>query len=189
MKKFILSVLAAGLSVGVVVAGPGGKGQGGNSHPSNGSHTSSPSNGSHMGSWGFPSSGYKGSKFSNYHQNYGKSFSHGFYYPGKFHDHWSFKCWWPKYGCYCYWCPSTSCYYYWCEPANCYYPISYASYAAPTQVQVQVTTPVTVATAAPVAPPAPAPVPVPPAVQTQAQSQTQTQGPGAPPAGYPPLPQ
>jgi hypothetical protein len=171
MKKFILSVLAAGLSVGVVVAGPSGKGQGGNGHPSNGSH---------MGSWGFPSK-------SNYHLNYGKSFSHGFYYPGKFHDHWSFKCWWPKYGCYTYWCPSTSCYYYWSEPANCYYPVSYASYAAPTQVQVQVTTPVTVATAAPVAPPAPAPVAVPPAVQTQTQSQTQ--GLGAPPAGYPPLPQ
>jgi hypothetical protein len=177
VKKFILSVVAAGLSVGVVVAGPSGKGQGGNSHPSGGSHMGN--HPSHM------SGGYKGSSFSNYHLSHGKSFSHGFYYPGRYHNHWSFRCWWPKYGCYTYWCPSTSCYYYWCESANCYYPLSYASYAAPTQVQVQVNTPVTVAAPAPVVPPAP--VAVPPAVQTQTQSQTQ--GLSAPPAGYPPLPQ
>ena len=79
MKKFILSVLAAGLSVGVVAAGPNGKGSSGNNHPSHGSH---------VGSWGFPSN-YKGSSFpskSSYHQNFGKSFSHGFYYPGKFRE-------------------------------------------------------------------------------------------------------
>ena len=185
MKKFILSVLAAGLSIGVAVAGPSGKGPSGGSHPSGPSHMPS----SHPSSM---SGGYKGSSFpskSNYHLTYGKSFSHGYFYPGKYHDHWSFKCWWPKYGCYTYWCPSTSCYYYWCEPANCYYPVSYCSYAAPTQVQVQVTTPVTVAAAAPVAPPAP--VALPPAVQTQTQTQTQsqTQGLGAPPAGYPMPPQ
>jgi hypothetical protein len=179
MKKFILSVVVAGLAVGAAAAKPGG---------GNGSGPKSPSHGSPSGHWGMPSGGYKGishSTSSSYHLSFGKSFSHGFFYSGKHHNHWSFSCWWPKYGCYTYWCPSTCCYYYWCEPASCYYPISYVAYAPPTQVQVQVTAPVTVA-----APVAPAPV-VPPApvVQTQTQTQTQTQGLGAPPAGYPPLPQ
>lgn len=108
-----------------------------------------------------------------YHLNYGKPFKGGFCYPGKYHDHWSYRCYSPKYGCDCYWCPSTCCYYYWCEPACCYYPISYISYAPPyavaAQSQVQ--------------------------VQVQVQSQAQTQGvvptslPGGPPPGVPPLPE
>jgi hypothetical protein len=201
MNKFILSVVVAGVSIGAAVAGPGGgkgpggngggngggKPSGGNSHPSFPSHVShSPSN----NHWGMSSS-FKGSNFSskgNYHVNFGKSFSHGFFYQGKNHNHWSFSCYWPKYGCNTYWCPSACCYYYWCEPASCYYPISYVSYAPPTQVQVQVTTPVTIA--APVAPaPAPYVAPAPVQTQTQTQTQTQAQGVGGPPAGYPPLPQ
>jgi hypothetical protein len=178
MKKFILSVVATGLCVGAAVAGPGGKPTG-SSHPSpsSGSHMGTSHIGtSHMGSW----SNYKSSSF---HNNFGsgfggKSFSHGFYFPGKSWNHWTYNCWWPKYGCQCYWCPYTSCYYYWCQSASCYYPISYVQSAPPTQVQVQVTN----------VAPTPAPVSTPaPLLQTQTQTQTQTQG--APPAGIPPLPQ
>jgi hypothetical protein len=184
MSKFILSVVAAGLSFGVAVAGPGGKGSGGG-------HSSFPSSGSHMSSY-HPSSyhttsnyhssnshwGWGNSNYKSFPSNFsGKSFSHGYYF-GKSWNQWSYKCWWPKYGCNCYWCPYTSCYYYWCEPSCCYYPISYVQYAPPTQVQVQVTN----VTPAPIPTPAPTPGP---ALQTQTQTQTQ----GAPPAGIPPLPQ
>ena len=68
----------------------------------------------------------------NYHRTHGRSFSHGFYYQGRNHYHWSHYCWWGRYGCYAYWCPSTSCYYYWSETASCYYPVSYAEVVAPT---------------------------------------------------------
>src|SRR5829696_9126532 len=37
--------------------------------------------------------------FGSYHQKYGKSFGHGFCYPGKQHCHWTYSCYWPKYGC------------------------------------------------------------------------------------------
>jgi hypothetical protein len=171
MKKFILSVVAAGLSFGVAVAGPGGKGSSSN-------HPSFPSSGSHMSSGYHPTSSHWGmSSNSNFKKTFpsnfgGKSFSHGFYFPGKSWNHWTYQCYWNKYGCQCYWCPTTCCYYYWCEPSSCYYPISYVQYAPPTQVQVQVSNVI----------PAPAPAPV---LQTQSQTQTQ----GAPPAGIPPLPQ
>jgi hypothetical protein len=69
---------------------------------------------------------------TNYHVTYGKTFGGGWYYPGKQHSHWSYQCYWPKYGCNCYWCPSTCCYYYWYEPAGCYYPVSYITVKTPT---------------------------------------------------------
>ena len=67
----------------------------------------------------------------DYHLTYGKPFGTGYCYPGKYHDHWTYSCYWPKYGCYCYWCPYTCCYYYWYEPAGCYYPCSYVRNATP----------------------------------------------------------
>ena len=115
--------------------------------------------------WGMPSSN---------HGSFGKSFSHGTYFPGKNRHHWTYHCYWPKYGCECYWCPHTSCYYYWCEPSCCYYPVSYVQYAPPTQVQVQVSTPVTVAA------PVPAPAPV-----LQTQTQTPDADPGGPAGRHP----
>jgi hypothetical protein len=131
---------------------------------------------------GHPSSGggrsYSGgsASHSNYHQTYGKSFSHGYYYPGQYHSHWTYQCYWPKYGCNCYWCPSSSCYYYWCPTASCYYPISYIASAPPTYTP---------------APSYPAPVQTQVQVQTQTQTQTQTQAQaiGGPPPGIPALPQ
>jgi hypothetical protein len=190
MKKFILSVAVLGLSVGVLAAGPKG-GNGGNgggpkgNGPSGGFKPSGPSIGikpSHIG--GSPSGNWKTGFGSGhaYVQKFGKSFSGGFCFPGKSHCHWSYSCFWPKYGCNAYWCPYTSCYYYWCEPACCYYPISYivvappapvVTYAAPAPVQVQTQT----------------------QVQVQTQTQAQVQGPvgiptgGTPPPGIPALPQ
>lgn len=112
MKPFIAVVAVALLTIGSASAGkPGGK------------------------------SSYHGGgvQISNYHLTYGKSFAGGVYFPGKYHNCWSYQCYWPKYGCNCYWCPSNSCYYYWYEPARCYYPISYITVATPAYVQAPLT--------------------------------------------------
>jgi hypothetical protein len=71
---------------------------------------------------------------TNYSVTYGKTFSGGIYYPGKYHNQWTYQCYWPKYGCTCYWCPSTCCYYYWYEAAGCYYPVSYITVKTPIYV-------------------------------------------------------
>jgi hypothetical protein len=137
MNKFIITTAIAVLMVGAAVAGPGGKGQSNGGNHSTPSHptASKPTTGNHHTT----SNNFK--SVSNYHLNFGKTFSHGFCYQGKSHSHWSFNCYWPKYGCQCYWCPSTCGYYYWCESACCYYPVSYITIAPPVQV---VTVPVTV---------------------------------------------
>jgi hypothetical protein len=75
----------------------------------------------------------------SYSVTYGKTFSGGIYYAGKSHNHWSYQCYWSKYGCNCYWCPSTCCYYYWYEPAGCYYPISYITVKTPVYVSISAT--------------------------------------------------
>ena len=69
---------------------------------------------------------------ANYHLTVGKSFSHGYYYPGKNHCHWTNYCWWPSFNCFVNWDPCTLCYYYWCPADNCFYPISYAQIVVPT---------------------------------------------------------
>ncbi len=66
-----------------------------------------------------------------YHTQYGHPFSHGYYYAGPYHNQWTYRSWYGRYGCYCYWCPSTCGWYYWCAPQNCYYPITYINLAAP----------------------------------------------------------
>jgi len=176
MKRLLANaaVLAASLAfAGATQAGGPGKGQSGNSGHGNGpSHSSSDSgkgsskNSNHSNSGkSWLSHGNFGSK--PYLQTFGKSFSHGTFYPGKSHNHWTYQCYSSKYGCNCYWCPYTTCYYYWCEPKCCYYPISYVASAPPVQVPTQTQ------------------------VQVQTQTQIQTQGPaslGGPPAGIPALP-
>jgi hypothetical protein len=173
MKRLLASVAVVAASLafaGSTQAGGPGKGQGGNGGPGkgnggNGNHSVQfKGHGVHGGHNGHGKghgghSGHFGSK--GYHHNFGKSFSHGFFYPGKSHNHWSYQCYSPKYGCTCYWCPSTTCYYYWCEPKCCYYPISYVTFAPPV-----------------CAPP----------IQMQVQTQGPGQLAG-PPVGVPPLPQ
>src|SRR5437868_3406211 len=143
MKKFILSVAVVGLSVGALVAGPKNGGNGGNPKGNGPSGGVNPSHSGPSMSGNWKTGVVSGHDFV---QKYAKSFSGGFCYPGKGYNHWTYSCFWNKYGCDCYWCPYTSCYYYWCEPKCCYYPISYitvapptpvVTYAAPVQVQSQ----------------------------------------------------
>jgi hypothetical protein len=79
---------------------------------------------------GGPRGGSRGNH-SSYSQSRGTSFSHGHYYSGRDHYHWTYRYYWQRYGCDCYYCPSTCGWYYWCEPRCCYYPVSYINYAPP----------------------------------------------------------
>ncbi len=99
----------------------------------------------------------------NYHTEHGKKFSHGYFYYGKEHSHWSYSCWFPRYSCECYYCPSACCWYYWCEPRCSYLPVTCIETAPPsvlTTVNVQNTNtavantggPVTVADLPPIVP-------------------------------------
>ena len=117
MKKFLMGVALAmtalALAATAEAAGPRGNSRE-NSHDG---HVSS----------------YRGSSFrSDYHTRYGTKFSHGYYYSGREHNHWTYRYFWSQYGCDCYWCPNTSCWYYWSEPRCCYLPVSCAPIAPPT---------------------------------------------------------
>lgn len=72
--------------------------------------------------------------FSNYKDTHGQSFSHGYFYPGSYHTHWTSWCWNQRYNCYFYWCPSACCNYYWYAPSCCYYPESCIASYPPTHV-------------------------------------------------------
>jgi hypothetical protein len=142
MKRFITSLCVASLvlvAASPLFAGrPGSRGSSGSS----GSVRTTSNHTPHTGTTTTTSSSVRSvspTKFTNanpvshdYHTRNGRSFSHGFFYSGRNHYHWSYYTWWSRFNCYVYWCPSSSCYYYWCETANCYYPVSYAETAAPT---------------------------------------------------------
>lgn len=67
----------------------------------------------------------------SFQQQFGKSFSHGFYFQGRSHNHWTYSGYSSKFGCICYWCPHTHSYYYWSQSAGNYYPLSYIGFAPP----------------------------------------------------------
>lgn len=92
------------------------------------------SSGSHGGQMSKSSRSGPGSSRSsrNYLSSHGHKFSHGYFYKSRDHFHWSYQCYWNRYGCYCYWCPYADCWYYYCQPRGCYYPVSYAEFARPT---------------------------------------------------------
>jgi hypothetical protein len=94
--------------------------------------------GPHSGSHGKPtaqhgSSSNKGRPTTGNRGHDAKKFSHGHYYYGRNHSHWTYRHYLSQYGCDCYWCPDTSCWYYWCEPRFSYLPVSCIDYAAPTR--------------------------------------------------------
>jgi hypothetical protein len=144
MKTILTSTVAAVVALTVTsLAFAGGKGPGG--HGSTGSHGTVHSTGKNTG--GHTTSKYhqtnvnknftkninkkvttKKTNFKNYHLTHGKKLGKGYYFPGKFHNHWNFCCFNKWYGCYLYYCPCTFVWYYWCEPDCCYYPVWYVPY-------------------------------------------------------------
>jgi hypothetical protein len=117
-----LSAAAVVISLAVAAtaeAGPKGGSKGGSSHSTPSMHS--------------PNSYHMNSSYhtSNYVTKYGTQFKGGYCYKGKDHCHWTYKCWWGDYGCYCYYCPYTYCWYYWYPQDCCYYPCSYVKCATP----------------------------------------------------------
>jgi hypothetical protein len=78
---------------------------------------------------------WQGHESRGYHEQHGTRFSHGYFYRGREHNHWTYRYYWSSYGCECFYCPSTYCWYYWYAPSACYYPVNYISYATPTRVE------------------------------------------------------
>jgi hypothetical protein len=70
--------------------------------------------------------------YNDYHLTYGTKFSHGYYYTGRYHSHWSYRYWCGRYNCWYYYDPCCHCSYYWYAPSNCWYPEGYASVCEPT---------------------------------------------------------
>jgi len=68
----------------------------------------------------------------DYRLTHGIKFDYGYYYKGRDHFNWSYRCWSRRYGCYCFYDSSALSWYYWCEPRGCYFPVSYISVAPPT---------------------------------------------------------
>jgi hypothetical protein len=104
MRRFLLS--AAALVVGLALVGSAEAGP--KSGPGSSSHG-----------------------HNDYHLTHGTKFKDGYFFRGHDHSHWSYRYWWPKYGCYTYYCPSSCCWYYWYAPHCCYYPCSYVGSATP----------------------------------------------------------
>jgi len=83
---------------------------------------------SHGGSHGSHAVHGGGHSNHNYHVNHGTRFSHGYFYNGRNHSHWSQQRFDRRYGCTCYFDSGCNAWYYWCQPAGCYYPVSYCPY-------------------------------------------------------------
>jgi len=122
MYRLVLSAVAGVLTL--ALSNPAQAGHNGGRSSSMSSH--SMSNGST-----YHSTSHNYSTSNSYHMQYGKKFSHGYYFSGSNHPSWSSSCWSSRYGCNCYWYPGTSCWYYWCAPQCCYYPVSYIAIAPP----------------------------------------------------------
>lgn len=82
--------------------------------------------------------GNKGSvSLNQYASTYGVKFKGGFYYKGKSHQHWAYRCYSKPYRCWCWYCPSTCGWYYWCGTRDSYLPVSYIQVAPPAKAESQ----------------------------------------------------
>ena len=77
-----------------------------------------------INTWATTGGSSHGFKANHYPSQYGKKFSHGYYYPGKNHRHWSYTRWSSRYA-HGYWCPYTRLLVLLVPVADCYYPMSY----------------------------------------------------------------
>jgi|SRR6516165_383210 hypothetical protein len=133
MNRLLMNPLVVGLVMfGANEALAGGKSAGGGSRSGKGGWSGSYTSSRTVSSTAPTFKESRSGKFSDYFSHYGTKFSHGYYYKGSHHRHWTSWYWNPSWGCWFYWCPSTCCYYYWYAPTGCFYPASYAEYAPPT---------------------------------------------------------
>jgi hypothetical protein len=135
MKRFLLSAAVAALVLGPAsrteAAGRGGQGHG-KGHGDTHGKSYGPSGSRHGdGHRGYGHGDGRGKGSTGYHLRHGHKFSHGYYYRGRDHGHWTHRRYWPKYHTTCYWDPGTRGWYYWSPAQACYYPISYITVAPP----------------------------------------------------------
>lgn len=67
----------------------------------------------------------------NYGKLHGVKFSHGLFFQGHKHHHWTKRAWIAKYGTWGWFDPSTSGWFYWHATKAAYYPVSYITTAPP----------------------------------------------------------
>jgi hypothetical protein len=132
MRKLLatLAIAATGLVVCNVAEAKGT--HGGNSGTSLSTAKTNGKNSNYTKSYTKSNDGHKmGShdKSKDYNQKYGTKFEHGYFYKGKFHDHWTCSRYDRRYGCNVYWDPCCLCWYYYCTPCECFYPVSYCPYS------------------------------------------------------------
>jgi hypothetical protein len=121
MKMIITSVVA--ISVFAVLFGSEAQANGRpTSHGSYGRTTS------HAGTYHASNSYARPHNYGSYHVSHGTQFSHGYFYRGHNHSHWSRQCYSSQYGCTVYWDSGCSSWYYYCNTDSCYYPVSYCPY-------------------------------------------------------------
>jgi hypothetical protein len=129
MKRLLTSVALVALGLAVPgSAQAAGKGSSHNSG-SNGSGTHHPNMSvSYHGPTSRGSGNWSPGKSGSYFTSHARKFEHGYYYSGRYHNHWSYHCWDWRYGCRLYYDPGLCCYFYYCVPDNCYYPVTYCPY-------------------------------------------------------------
>jgi hypothetical protein len=62
--------------------------------------------------------------YKNYHKEEAIKLQDGYFYPGKYHPHWTTKVFSKRYDTYVYWCPCTTEWYYWCPPHKGFYSVT-----------------------------------------------------------------
>jgi hypothetical protein len=130
MKRFLLSAVALVAGLLGATSTEALAGHDGHSGSGKGGHGSMQS--SHEG--------HGRQSRNSYYKKHGTKFSHGYFYHGRNHRHWDYRCWSKRYGCNCYWDSGCRSWYYWSEPKCCYYPICYATVCTPTVVTTTTTT-------------------------------------------------
>jgi hypothetical protein len=70
--------------------------------------------------------------YVRYGREHARSFSHGHFYPGRFHRHWAWSFFHPRFRTTVYYDPFFDAYFYWSADQNAFFPISFIDQAPPT---------------------------------------------------------
>jgi hypothetical protein len=66
-----------------------------------------------------------GHRGGHYYHRHGVRFHGGYYYRGRYHNHWGRRVWSTVYRRYQYWDVYLRVWYYWDDSRSCYYPVGY----------------------------------------------------------------
>ena len=114
MKRFLMGtglaiVALVATSAMIDAAGSKGGSRGGSrgGHYNTGNRGSSHMNQGNRQQFGRNERGghFNSGRYHDYFRRYGTRFSHGYYFYGRDHYHWTYRYFWPTYGCDCFWDP------------------------------------------------------------------------------------